>query len=79
MAGPVRTSGGTGQHDAGLRARGQSVRQGTIQRWVRDCDSITDPGLRVKLLHAVSAAPQGVRRDSCTPVGGASTKAPGLA
>mmetsp|Transcript_40654 Transcript_40654/g.81531 ORF Transcript_40654/g.81531 Transcript_40654/m.81531 type:complete len:537 (-) Transcript_40654:271-1881(-) len=40
----------------GLKARGQSVRQGTIQRWVRDCDSIADQGLRVRVLHAVLRA-----------------------
>ena len=40
----------------GLHARHQTVRQGTIQRWVRDCDSIGDASLRVKLLHAVLRA-----------------------
>ena len=40
----------------GLHARGQTARQGTVQRWVRDCDSITDAALRVKLLHAVLRA-----------------------
>ena len=40
----------------GLHSRSQSVRQGTVQRWVRDCDAIADVGLRVKLLHAVLRA-----------------------
>ena len=40
----------------GLHARGQSARQGTVQRWVRDCDSIADVGLRTRLLHAVLRA-----------------------
>ncbi len=37
----------------GVHARGQSVRQGTVQRWVRACDSIGDEALRVRLLHSV--------------------------
>lgn len=40
----------------GLHARHQTVRQGTIQRWVRDCDTIDEASLRVKLLHAVLRA-----------------------
>jgi hypothetical protein len=40
----------------GMHARSQTARQGTVQRWVRDCDSIDDPGLRVRLLHAVLRA-----------------------
>ena len=40
----------------GMLARSQTARQGTVQRWVRDCDSIDDVGLRVRLLHAVLRA-----------------------
>ena len=40
----------------GMLARSQTARQGTVQRWVRDCDSIGDSGLRVRLLHAVLRA-----------------------
>ena len=40
----------------GLHARGQTARQGTVQRWVRDCDSIADITLRTRLLHAVLRA-----------------------
>ena len=40
----------------GMVARSQTARQGTVQRWVRDCDSIDDPGMRVRLLHAVLRA-----------------------
>ena len=40
----------------GLLRRGQTARQGTVQRWVRDCDSISDPALRARLLHTVLRA-----------------------
>eukprot|EP00966_Prymnesium_polylepis_P159768 3692734-Prymnesium_polylepis.1 len=49
-------------HDAllglqGMRANGQVAKQGTVQRWVRDCDSIpNEGGLRVRLLQAVLQA-----------------------
>eukprot|EP00966_Prymnesium_polylepis_P091542 2118947-Prymnesium_polylepis.1 len=41
----------------GMRANGQVAKQGTVQRWVRDCDSIpNEGGLRVRLLQAVLQA-----------------------
>lgn len=41
----------------GMHAYQQSVKQGTIQRWVRDCDAISNEnGMRVKLLQAVLLA-----------------------
>ena len=40
----------------GLLRRGQTARQGTVQRWVRDCDSISDPAMRARLLHTVLRA-----------------------
>ena len=49
-------------HDAllalqGMRAHGQVARQGTVQRWVRDCDAVpNEGGLRVRLLQAVLRA-----------------------
>ena len=49
----------------GLHARGQQARQGTIQRWVRDCDLITDSELRVRVLHAVLRAGKTVGETAC--------------
>ena len=40
----------------GLHARQQEVKQGTVQRWVRDSTEIADAGLRVKLLHSILRA-----------------------
>ena len=41
---------------AGLRAAGQVAKQGTVQRWVRDCDSVTPQSMQVRLLDAVLRA-----------------------
>ncbi|KAL3911920.1 MAG: hypothetical protein SGPRY_008515 [Prymnesium sp.] len=41
----------------GMRDHGQQAKQGTIQRWVRDCDTISNEGgMRVRLLQAVLQA-----------------------
>jgi hypothetical protein len=37
----------------GVRAHGQVQRQGTLQRWVRDCGFIDDDALRLRLLDLV--------------------------
>ena len=47
----------------GMRSHGQLAKQGTVQRWVRDCDPIpNESGLRVRLLQAVlrASTPMGV-------------------
>lgn len=41
---------------AGLRDTGQTAKQGTIQRWVRDCDAAEDEPTRLHLLDAVLRA-----------------------
>ena len=40
----------------GMHARQQIAKQGAVQRWVRDCDSFSDAGMRVQLLRAILRA-----------------------